>query len=153
MTLLEATNEYPIAALIILAMLLVIQQIVAKWKGASNASRDERESLRLAKQTSETVNSCKTETKEVLAAIKGHLAKNDLGHVSTQLDDAVQLLAKVGDHQSKCLFTLDRVSGLVRSIADDLQKTDSRIVHEQIQSKVHSVEELIKDVKRIVLDR
>ncbi len=153
MSLLEAVNEYPLAGLIVLAALLLVQQILAKWKGGSDASRNERESLKLAKQISETVNSYKAETQLALSSIKEHMVKNDIGHVSARLDDAVRMLATMADHQGECLGTLDRVSGLVRSIADDLQKTDSRIVHEQIQGKVLSVEALIKDVKRIVLDK
>jgi len=137
---------------IVLVALLIVQQYFNRKKGITNATEYEQESARITKQTSETVNRCSSETKAAMGAIARHLEKNDLGHVSARLEETVRMLAKMGEHQNACLNTLDRVSSLVRSIADDLQKTDSRIVHEQIQSKVHNLEDLIKDVKRIVLD-
>ena len=86
-----------------------------------------------------------------MVAIKEHLAKNDLGHVSSRLEEAVRMLEKMGDHQSACLAALDRVSNLVRSIADDMQQTNSELAHEKIQGKLHRLDDLVRDVKRIVL--
>lgn len=151
MSLLEQINEYPYAGAMLLVGMLLVHQIIAKWRGTQNVSKFESESNRLAKQTSETVNKCAEKANVLMEAIERHLAKNDLGHVSAQLHDAVQMLEKMADHQGRCVASLDRVSSLCRSIADDIQKTDSRIVHAQIGSKITSVQAIVDDIKRIVI--
>jgi hypothetical protein len=137
---------------IALVLALMVQQFFSRRKG-KNDNKLEQETNKLVKQSNETVNRCSAETRIVLDAIDKNMAKNDVGHLSTRLNDTVQLLATMVDHQSECIGTLNRVSSVVRSIADDLQKTDSRIVHQDIQNKINMVESLVEDVKRIVITK
>ena len=142
--------EKDIIGAIVLVALLIVQQYFNRKKGIKNATVYEQESAKLVRQTSEVVNRCAAENKIILVALNRHLEKNDLGHLSTELNNAIRMLEAMVERQNIGIVTLDRISSLVHSISDDIQKTDSRIVHERISNNLHTVEMLVEDIKRIV---
>lgn len=155
---LEMLNQNPMAGALLLAILLVVQQIIRAWKGGSDASRIEQEAIKLLRQTSETVNKCSERTgkvmdatKDVIITIEKYLATNDFGRLSARLNDAVQMLEAMASHKDIHHSALERVSDLCHDIATDLQRTDSRVVHADILHKIEAIETIANDNKRILI--
>ncbi len=149
MTLLESINANPLPGAMVLVALLIIQQIVAKWKGGNNADRINVESNRLAQQTSETVNSCATKTTEIMVRIDEYIQSNHVGQLSTRLEHAVQVLEAMANSQNVHETSLDRIIDLCDSINNDLQRTDSRLVHETMLHEINTVKAIAQDVKQL----
>lgn len=143
-----------IVAAIILVLLIIFRDFFKNRNGKNNATKLELENNKLTRQTSEAVTRCADKTNgviasniEVLGEIKRLLEKNEFGHLHDRQLKTLQMLEKMGEHQNICLSTLDRMGGLIRSIADDIQQTNSSVVHERIEGKLHSMEEMLRDVK------
>jgi archaellum component FlaC len=151
LSILELLNDHPLAGALMLGMLLVIGQIVKAWKGQSYVSRIEQENNRLAKQTSETVNTCAARTHELMERMEKFMDANDLGRVHSQLAHSIQVLENVSNNTTHCKKSLDRVDGLCSDISSDIKRTDSRVVHASIVSQLSVLERLVEDIKRISL--
>lgn len=151
MSILEAINENPLAGSMVLVALLIINQIVKAWRGKDDTSKLEQENNKLAKQTSETVNSCAARTHEVMEVIEEFVSQNDLGYLSNRLDHAVSLLEKMGQGQGVSAASLDRITGLCNSIIRNLERADSRVVHATLLNNIEIVKGLVEDVKRIAI--
>jgi len=150
-SILQAINEHPLAGAMVLVSLLFIQQIVRAWRGSSDVSRIERENLKFAKQTNETVNTCAARSHSLMELMDRFMEQNDIGHLSDQLTETIQVLEKVAGSQGVSKHELDRVVDLCNSISSDLQRTDSRVVHSQIMSKVEQTKIQVEDVKRLAV--
>jgi archaellum component FlaC len=148
---LEMLNDHPLAGALMLTMLLVIGQIVKAWKGQAHVSRLEQENNRLAKQTSETVNTCAARTHDLMGRMEKFMDANDLGRVHSQLAHSLLVLEKVSSNTAHCKESLDRVDSLCSDIASDIKRTDSRVVHASIVSQLGVLEKLVEDIKRISL--
>ena len=148
-SILQAINEHPLAGAMVLVALLFIQQIVRAWRGNTDVNRIERENLKFAKQTNETVNTCATRSYALMELMDRFMEQNDIGHLSDQLTKTLKMLEKVAGSQGVSKHELDRVVDLCNSISGDLQRTDSRVVHSQIMSKVEQVKVQMEDIKRL----
>jgi ABC-type transporter Mla subunit MlaD len=151
-------DQHPIAGSIFLVLAVIVQQYLKNRHGENDVSKIESETNKLARQTSEVVNRCSEKTAKVmdsnialLDAIDKHLEANDVRQIRADVKQAVQMLAKMDGRESASFATLDRVSTLLRSVADDLQKTDARIVHEHIIAEINSVQKTVEDIKRIAI--
>jgi hypothetical protein len=151
-------DQHPIAGSIFLVLAVIVQQYLKNRHGENDVSKIESETNKLARQTSEVVNRCSEKTAKVmdsnialLDAIDKHLEANDVRQIRADVKQAVQMLAKMDGRESASFATLDRVSTLLRSVADDLQKTDARIVHEHIIAELNSVQKTVEDIKRIAI--
>lgn len=141
-------------AAIVLVALLIVQQYLNRKKGLNNATRLENETNQLARQTSATVNKCSQRVSDsieanehVVAVIKEFLAKNDFGHLHDRQSEALQMLVKMGENQSLCMRALDGIANITRSIADDIQQTNSELAHEKIEGRLETMKIMITDVK------
>lgn len=146
---LHMLNEYPLAGVMMIVMLLLVQQTVRVWRGQSDVTRIESENNKLAKQTSETVNQCSARTKEVMERLEEFIQANDVGHLSAKFDRSLQMLASLAHNQDSYQRTLDRVAELCHDIDRDLRGADDQLAHANILSKVDALEKLLEDVKRI----
>jgi hypothetical protein len=152
LTVLEMLNQHPIAGALLLALLMSIAQIVRAWKGDKSVNRIESETNKLAKQTSETVNTCASRTHALIEVMEEFMAQNDVRRVHSRLDDSISLLEKVHDRESAAQATLVRVDNICRDILSSLERTDSRVVHGQIVAKIEHLQSVVDDIKRIEID-
>lgn len=152
MSLLAAIEAHPMAGMLVAVILLLVNSIIAKWRGSTNATTTERESLKLAKQTSETVNHCSTRSHKVMDKFEEHMDANDIGHLSTEISNAIQMLEKMDARESILELSLAGVTRICDSIADDLRRGDHRIVHTGIINQLGDTLHEIEEVKRIILE-
>lgn len=143
---LHLLNQYPLAGAMLIAMLLIIQQIVRVWKGKNDVTRIESETNKLARQTSETVNLCSSRTQEVMDRLDEFIQTNDIGHVSTEVKHAVSLLVALAKDQELHKRTLDRIDELCHDIDRDIRGSSSRVEHTQILGKLDALE---KELSRL----
>lgn len=147
---LDMLNEHPLAGAILLALLLVALQIVRAWRGEQNVNRIESETNKLAKQTSETVNTCAARTHALMEVMEKFMAENDIGHLYSRLNDSISVLEKVYANTGNAQAALVRVDNLCRDILSTLDRADSRVVHGQIVSKIEHMQSVIDDIKHIL---
>jgi hypothetical protein len=159
MSFLEMLNNHPVAGAMFIALLLIVQKIVATWRGNSVSTQLERETNKLARQTSETVNRCSERTgelmaatKDVIIAIEKHLAENNVRHLHSRLDAALHMLEEMANNKDLHRVQLERLGDLCGNIVSDLKLTDSRVVHSDILHRIEQVESTCKDIKRISIE-
>lgn len=152
LSILEMLNNHPLAGAMLLGLLLVVLQIIKAWRGEQNVSRIEAETNKLSKQTSETVNTCAARTHALMEVMEKFMAENDVGHLHSRLNDSVSLLEKIHGHSSSVQAALVRVDNICRDILSTIERTDSRVVHGQIVSKMEHMQSVIDDVKHICID-
>lgn len=128
-----------------------MHQILKTWRGKTDATITERESLKFNKQTSETVNKCSARSHEVMDTFDRYIEANDLGHLSAKLDHAVQLLEKMDARQSVHAVSLDRLDGVCDSILDDIRRGDHRVVHTGMISQIREVLQATNDTKQLAI--
>lgn len=151
MTILQAINEHPMAATMVIVALLLINQIIGKWRGKTNASTTEHELLKLAKQISRTVNECSARSNTIMDMVERDNTANDIRHISTKLTHAVQLLEKVDASQSVSKMSLAGIGRISDSIADDLRRGDHRVVHTGIINQIGDVKRIVEDTKQLAV--
>ena len=151
MTILGAINEHPMAAIMVIVTLLIINQIIGKWRGKTDATTTERESLTLAQQTSATVNKCAAENSIFRKTIEKHLAPNDLGHISAKLNNEIKRSEKVDADTSISKVSLAGLNRVSDSIADDLRRGDHRVVHTGIINQIDDVKRIAEDTKQLAV--
>lgn len=148
---LETLNSNPLAGVIVVVILLLVKEIVKVWRGKVDESQSERESLSLAKQTSETVNNCARSSRNLIEKLEESLRKNDLGHLSAQLEHALQMLGKMDASSSLHSVSLARITSLCDSVADDIRRGDHRVVHSKIISQIEELQRVVNDTKQITI--
>lgn len=157
MELLVAVNENPMAAALVITALLLVQSIVKAWKGKNSDENLERESNKLAKQTSETVNRCAARTSEIMDqttqlmdTVRKYMETNDIGHVRTQLDISLPMLEKMVENQNLALGSLARIVSISSGLHDDFKVSDIRVTQEQVKSELVQLKSLANDIKQKV---
>lgn len=151
MTILGAINEHPMAATMVIVALLLVKQIIGAWRGKTNASTTEHELLKLAKQISQTVNECSTRSHAIMDMVDRNDKSNDVGLIHASLKKTVQLLEKVDASQSLSKMSLDGISRVSDSIADDLRRGDHRVVHTGIINQIGDVKRIVEDTKQLTV--
>jgi len=149
--LLDAINEHPMAMTMVLILGLIVHQIIKSWRGKTDATVTEHESLKLAKQTSQTVNKCASENHDFRKMVEKHLHENDVRQISAQLQHAVQLLEKMDADKSLLKMSLDGVARVSSSIADDIRRGDHRVVHTGMINQIDDVKRISEDIKRLAV--
>lgn len=135
----------------VIVALLLINQIIGKWRGKTNASTTEHELLKLAKQISQTVNECSTRSHTIMDMVERNDKANDLRQLSAELTHAVQLLEKVDADTSVSKMSLAGISRISDSIADDLRRGDHRVVHTGIINQIDDVKRIAEDTKQLTI--
>jgi len=147
--LLESIERHPMSTLMVIAVLFLVREIFKIWRGKTDATTTEHESLKFARQTSETVNKCSSRSHDVMDMVERHYKKNDIGHIFTQLENTIQLLEKMDAVQSVHEVSLDRLDGVCHSIMDDLRRGDHRVVHSGIVNQIDKVRQTTDDIKQL----
>ena len=149
MTLLESINAHPMAGAMVLMVLVLINQIITKYRGKNVTGETNRELLTYVKQTSETVNNCSARSHTVMDSFEKHMESNDIGHIRSQLKHAIQVLDKMDASTGLHTVSLDRIIRVCDSVADDLRRGDHRVVHSGIINQIDEVKNLAVDIKQL----
>ena len=149
--LLESIESHPMATVMVIAILFLVREIFKIWRGKTDATVTERESLKFARQTSETVNKCSSRSHDVMDMVERYHQENDFGHLHSKLKHAVQLLEKMDALQGVHSVSLDRLDGVCDSIMDDLRRGDHRVVHTGIINQIGDVLRVTQDTKQLAI--